>query len=77
MMPNTVKELLDILGTYGVIGKRVDKHNNHFDRFVYVLYYRDGIYQAHGYSPLTAAKNLYRKTQEMMLNSIGAENIEL
>jgi hypothetical protein len=61
--PETIPEILDILGTYGEVRSHPDPYDT---RYVYVLYHRDGVYNAHGYTRLTAAKSLYRKTYERM-----------
>ena len=65
--PETVQEILDILGTYGEVRSKVDPYDT---RYVYVLYYQNGVYNASGHTRLTAAKSLYRKTYEAMFHTL-------
>lgn len=76
-MSNTTQQMLDILGTYGIVSMRVDKRKNHFDRFVYVLRYRDGRWSAIGFTKTLAIEMLYKNTQDRMLNNIGIDQIDL
>ncbi len=72
--PKAKHQILAVLRTYGEVNKRMDYMDSYAERTIYCLYFNYGVFNASGYTGLTSAQALYKKTYNKMWNM--AEFIE-